>query len=84
MWSCVVFNDETSFEVRPMKRNMRVWRMNVKRFDTSSIIPTYKSGYELMNLWGGFSYHEKLPLQRIEGSFTNRKYLEICESTLLP
>ncbi len=34
MWSCVVFSDETSFEVHPMKRNMHVWRMNGKRFDT--------------------------------------------------
>ena len=37
-----------------------------------------------MNVWGGFSYHGKLPLQRIEGSITNQNYLEICESTLLP
>ncbi len=67
IWSRVVFTDETSFELRQMKRNMRVWRMNGERFDTSCIIPTYKSGYELVNVWGGFLYHGKLPLQRIEG-----------------
>ncbi len=84
MWSRVVFTDETSFEVRPMKRNIRVWRMNGERFGTSCIISTYKSGYELVNVWGVFSHHGKLPLQRSEGSFTKQKYLEICEYTLLP
>ena len=50
MWSRVVFTDEISFEVRLMKRNMCVWRMNGERFDNSCIIPTYKSCYELVNV----------------------------------
>ncbi len=82
MWSRVVFTDETSFEVRPIKRNMRVLKMNGEKFDTSCIILTYRSGYELVNVRGGFSYHATLSLQRIEGNFTNQKYLEIGESRL--
>ena len=34
--------------------------MNGERFDTSCIIPTYKSGYKLLNVWSCFSYHGKL------------------------
>ena len=63
---------------------MRVWRMYSERFDTPCIIPTYKFGCELVNVWVGFSYHGKLLLKRIEESFTNQKYMEIYESTFLP
>ena len=40
--------DETSFEVRPIKRNMRVWRKNGERFNINCMVPNFKSGYELI------------------------------------
>ena len=48
------------------------------------MVPTYKSGYELDNVWGGFCYHGKLPLKRIVGRFKNTQYKEICEIILWP
>ena len=42
--SRVIFTDETSFAVRPIKRNMRVWRKNGERFDINCMVPTFKSG----------------------------------------
>ncbi len=49
-WSRVVFTDESSFEVRPLKRNMRCWRRVNERFDPTCTVPTYKSGNELVNV----------------------------------
>ena len=83
-WSRVIFTDETSFEVRPLKRNMRVWRKRGERNSSACTVHTYKSGYELVSCWGGFSYYGKLPLRRIEGLFKQDQYKEICETTLLP
>ena len=47
-------------------------------------MPTYKSGYELVNVWGRFSFNGKLPLKRIECTFKNPQYIEVCESILWP
>ena len=83
-WSRVVFSDETSFEVRPIKRNMRVWRKNGERFNMNCIIPTFKSGYELVNVWGAFSYRGTAPLSQTFGRFDNKKYKEVCKTVLWP
>ena len=83
-WPRVIFADETSFEVRPIKRNMRVWRKNGECFDINCMVPTFNSGYELVNVWGAFSYHGRAPLRQIAGRFTNEQYKEICETVLWP
>ena len=83
-WSRVIFTDESSFAVRPMRRNMRVWRRPGERYDATCMVPTHKSGYELVNVWGRFSYYGKVPLVRIEGSFTNTRYMLICDQVLWP
>lgn len=62
IWSHALFTVENSFEVQPIKRNMHVWRKDSGRFDPACMIPTYKYGYELLNVCGGFSYHEKFPV----------------------
>ena len=82
MWARVVFTDETSFEVRPIKRNTRMWRREGERCKKDCMVPTYKSGYELVNVWGGFCCYGKLPLKRIVGSFKNHQYKETCETIL--
>ena len=83
-WSRVIFTDKSSFEVRPMKRNMRVWRKAGERFDAACIVPTYKSGYELVNVWGAFCCYGKPPLVRIDGRFSNKEYIQIYDTVLWP
>ena len=63
---------------------MRVWRKNGERFDIKCMVPTFKSGYELVNVWGAFSYHGRAPLRQIAGRFTDEQYKEICETVLWP
>ena len=75
-WSRVIFTEESSFEVRLMKRNMRVWRKAGERFGAACMVPTYKSGYELVNVWGAFCYYGKPPLVRIDGTFSNEECIE--------
>ena len=83
-WSRIVFTDESHFEVRPVKRNMGVWRKDGERYSTEYMLPTFKSGYELVNVWGAFSFSGRAPLKRIEGTFKNTQYKEICLNLLFP
>ena len=54
MFECahVVFTDEYRFEVKPIKRNIRVLRKDGKRYSTECMLPTFKSKYQLVNVWG--------------------------------
>ena len=61
---------------------MWVWRKNGEHFDINYMVPTFKSGYELVNVLGAFSYHVRAPLRQVAGGFTNEQYKEICETVL--
>ena len=45
---------------------------------------TYKSGYRLVKIWGGFSIRGQAPLERIEGHFNQYKHGKIIDENLLP
>ena len=64
-WLRVLFIDETNFAVKPINNNSKVWRKEVERLNTQCMLPTYKSGYEMMKCWGGFSLRGRTPLLRI-------------------
>ena len=83
-WSTVMFTDESSFAVMPTKNHCRVWRLKSTRYDMRYVTPTFKSGYQLVNVWGGFSNRGRTPLVRVNGRFNQHKYKSIIEETLLP
>lgn len=83
-WARVLFTDESSFCVRPIKRKLRVWRKKKERYDVSCMVHTFKSGRKSVNVWGGFSFFGRTPLYRINGKFNGKKYLEVIQSTMFP
>jgi len=83
-WRRVIYSDESSFAVRPMKNNIRVWRKKNERFNFSCMIPTFKSGYQLVNVYGAFSATGRTKLVRIDGKFTQHVYRKILEEVTLP
>jgi len=70
--------------VKPLKNYRRVLRKPGKRYDFGNTICTFKSGYKLINVWGGFTSKARTPLIRIIGRFNRHKYREIRDSTVLP
>jgi len=83
-WRRVIYSDESSFAVRPMKNNIRVWRKRGERYNFACTIPTFKSGYKLVNVYGAFSATGRTPLVRIEGKFNQYAYKKILDEVTLP
>ena len=44
-WKNVIFSDESSFTMHPLKNSARVWRKANDRYDPTIMVPTFKSGY---------------------------------------
>ncbi len=83
-WGKVMFSDESSFTVRPTKLCARVWRKEGTRYNPSNLVPTFKSGYVSLSVWGGFSVCGRTPLVRIEGNLNAEKYRNILQDYVLP
>ncbi len=79
-----MFSDESSFTVRPIHLRKRVWRKEGTRFRTSNLIPTFKSGYVSLSIWGGFSKQGRTDLVRIRGNLNQHKYKQILSSYVIP
>ena len=82
--SKILFTDESTFFVQPMKYNISCIRKTGERFEANCINPTYKSGRKSVNVWAGFRFHGKVPLVRITGSFDNEKNKTILDNHILP
>ncbi len=48
--------------MRPTKNRLRVWRKPGQRLNQRYIVPTFKSGYQVVSVWGGLSIKGRTPL----------------------
>lgn len=83
-WANVMFTDESCFTVSPVKNRLRVWRHNGCRLSSKHIILTFKSGYQSVSVWSGFSLHGRTPLVGTVGSFDSKTYRVIIDNHILP
>ncbi len=83
-WHYVIFSDESSFTVRPLKQCARVWRNASICYETANMVPTFKSGYVCISLWGAFSAFGRAPLVRIDGTLNKDKYMHILRQYIEP
>jgi len=83
-WARVLFTDESPFHVRPIRRNVRVWRREHERLKLQCMLPTFKSGRKSIQVWGGFSFHGRTKLYWIKGKFKAESYKSLLESFILP
>lgn len=70
--------------MRPTKNKLRVWRHSGTRLNRKHIIPTFKSGYQTVSVWAGFSKYGRTPLVGIVGSFDRHTYRVIIDNHVLP
>lgn len=83
-WSKVAFTDESSFTLRPTKNYARVWRQQGTRYAAKNVVPTFKSGFVSLSVWGLFSARGRSPLVLIDGTLNQFKYIEILSKYVLP
>ena len=83
-WKNVAFSDESSFTLKPIKNHSRVWRLNNTRYANRNMVPTFKSGFVSLSVWGLFSSKGRSPLIRITGTLNQHKYIEILKQYVLP
>ena len=83
-WANVVFTDESCFTLRPLKNLLRVWRYDGHRLNSKQIVPTFKSGYQSVSVWGSFSLRGHTALVRTIGSFDRDTYQVIIDNHILP
>ena len=82
-WSIVAFTDEALCTLRPLKNYARVWRREVERFETQNMLPSFKSGFVSLSVWGMFSSSGRSPLVRIPGTLNQDKYINILQQYVL-
>ena len=83
-WKHVMFTDESTFTVRPASNRLRVWRKQGERWMQRHTVPTFKSGYQTVSVWGGFSKLGRTPLVGIVGHFNQFTYRSIIDAHVLP
>ena len=70
--------------MRPLKNYARVWRREGTRFESGNVLPTFKSGFASLSVWGMFSARGRSPLVRISGTLNQEKYINILKIYVLP
>ena len=83
-WSQVAFTDESSFAWRLRQNRLYVRRVRGKRLHQNYIVPTFKSGYQTVSVWGCFSMKGRRPLFGVIRSFTQTTYRVIIDNHVLP
>ena len=83
-WKNVMFTDELCFSVRPMKNKLHVRRKKGKSLHQKFVVPTFKSGYLTISVWGGFSFSRRTPLVGTVGTFIQHTHRAIIDAHVLP
>ena len=82
-WSNVMFTDESSFTARPMKNYLHIWRRKGSRLNHKYTVSTFKSGYQNVSVWTGFSLRGLSSLVDVIESFYSKTYRVAIDSHIL-
>ena len=73
-WRRIHFSDESPFELGKVDGRVRVWRRRNEAHKADCTIPTRRSGWVTIQVWGCVSYDCKLPLLRVQDRLTGQRY----------
>ena len=79
-----MFTDESTFTVRSIKNRLRVWRKPGHSWEQQCTVPTFKSGFQSVSVWGGFSKQGRTCLVGIVENFNQHTYRSIIDAHILP
>lgn len=71
--SRVKLTDESRFDVSLMKNRQGIWRCLGVRMRQPKIVPTFKSGYQVVSVCAGFALLGRTPLVGSIGSFDKKR-----------
>ena len=64
-WQRVIWTDKTSIELGKDSRRVWVWRNQGERYNSSCIVPSFKSGRQSLMVWGCIAHGRRGPLVRM-------------------
>ena len=79
-----MFTDESCFTIRPVKNRLCVWWHRGQQLNQRYTVPTFKSGYQTLSVWGGFSLRGLTQLAGAIGSFDSKTDQVIIDNHVLP
>ena len=83
-WANVSFTDVATFTVRPIKNRLKVWRYRGSRMHQRHIVPTFKSGYQTVSVWGAFSVRGRTSLVGTTAISDRNTYHILIDNHILP
>lgn len=81
---CYIYRWVLLFSLRPKKNGLQVWRHRKQRLHQKFMVPTFKSRYQTVSVWGVFSRQERTPLVGTVGIFDRHTYHAILDNHILP
>ena len=79
-----MFTDEFAFTVRPIKNRLLVVLHRGQCLHPRFMVPNFKSGFQTVSAWVGFSFHGRAPLLCSVGGFNQHTYRAIIDNHILP
>ncbi|GFW79398.1 transposable element Tc1 transposase [Trichonephila clavipes] len=84
-WGCIVFRDESRFQLCPDDHRRRVWRCPGQCADPAFTIARHTSPQPGVMVRGAISFDSRIPLVVIRGTLTAQWYIDnILRTVLLP
>ncbi|GFY05178.1 transposable element Tc1 transposase [Trichonephila clavipes] len=84
-WGCVVFCDESRFQLCPDDHRRGIWRRPVQRTDPAFTIAHDTIPQPEVMVWVVISFDSRTPLGVIRGTLTAQRYVDdILRTVLLP
>ena len=53
-WECIIWMDESTFEIGKNSRQVCVWRTANERYSSNCIVPSFRSRRTSLMIWGAF------------------------------
>ena len=75
----VCVSNELTSTLKPTSRQKYGWTNSKQRYHPSNMVPTFKSGYESISLWGCFSAFRRSNLVRTESILNQTKFLKLLQ-----
>ena len=83
-WKNILWMDESSFEIGKNSRQVHVWRLTSEHYNSSCLVPSFKSGRQTVMVWGCFMWGNHGPFVILpKGTINGVKYVEMMEEALL-
>lgn len=83
-WSCVLFTDESKFNMFQTDGRVYIRRRTGERFNDDCVVPTVKFGGGGVMVWGAMTYRGTGMLTKVDGRLNGPGYVNILQNFAVP